>query len=97
MPICRAMGEERLMKTILRTVSSTLLVVGAVLCILISRSDAAVWTVTKTSGAVQKISLGSGFQLDGGDQITTRPNGRVILAPDEGNNGTAMEAADQLS
>jgi hypothetical protein len=71
-----------------------LLVVGAVLCILISRSDAAAWTVTKVSGAVlieaagvQKISFGSGFQLDGGDQITTEPNGRVILARDEGNDG----------
>jgi hypothetical protein len=33
------------MKTILRTVSSMLLVIGAVLCILISNSDAAEWTV----------------------------------------------------
>jgi hypothetical protein len=75
------MGEERLMKTILRTVSSTLLVIGAVLCILISNSDAAEWTVTKVSGAgwieagVQKVSLGSGSQLDGGDRITT---GRTV-------------------
>jgi hypothetical protein len=48
------MGEERLMKTILRTVSSSLLVIGAVLCILISRSDAAEWI---EAAGVQKISL----------------------------------------
>jgi hypothetical protein len=78
------------MKTILRTVSSTLLVIGAVFCILISNSDAAEWTVTKVSGTVwieaagvQKVSLGSGSQLDGGDRIMTGLNGRVMLARGE--------------
>jgi hypothetical protein len=49
------------------------------------------------AAGVQKISLGSDFQLDGVDRITTGPNSRLILACDEETTETATEAADQLS
>ena len=78
------------MKTVLRAASSTMLVLGAVLCILISSADAAEWTVSRLSGdvwiensGVQRVSLGSGSQLDGGDRIKTGPNGRVMLVRGE--------------
>lgn len=78
------------MKTIMRAASSMVLVMGAILCILISKSQAAEWTIAKTSGAVwiensgvQQVSLSSGSQLNGGDQIKTGPNGRVMLVRGE--------------